>query len=231
VKLELAEYIAGAIVKRLLVCAVRVAVAGSIRRRRPEVRDIDLVAIPTLVALRSDLLFEEAREEPKNSELVTAFCLFFGTGQRGSIEARGNDIVRARLSAAGLLDLADEAFDVPAEIIARPVSIGVDLYLATPETWATTLLIRTGSKEHNIWLCERARRLGGKLHASGQGLELPGEYDPLAQRSGPPRKVIPQTEDEIFKALCAREFNGGGVPPALREIVNGRPAWLPQEAS
>jgi len=50
-------------------------------------------------------------------------------------------------------------FDVP-----------VDVYFADEESWANLLLIRTGSKENNIRLCRRARELGMKLKASGQGL-------------------------------------------------------------
>ncbi len=46
----------------------------------------------------------------------------------------------------------------------------VDLYYATPETWSTLLLIRTGSKENNIRLCSRAKELGWHLAASGDGL-------------------------------------------------------------
>ena len=46
----------------------------------------------------------------------------------------------------------------------------VDLYYATPETWATLLLIRTGSKENNIRLCSRAKDMGWHLAASGDGL-------------------------------------------------------------
>ena len=34
--------------------------------------------------------------------------------------------------------------------------IDLDFYVATPETWATLILIRTGSKEHNFRLCMRA---------------------------------------------------------------------------
>lgn len=49
--------------------------------------------------------------------------------------------------------------------------ISIDLYIAEEATWATLLLIRTGSKEHNIKLCRRARELGMKLHASGKGIE------------------------------------------------------------
>jgi DNA polymerase/3'-5' exonuclease PolX len=49
--------------------------------------------------------------------------------------------------------------------------IPVDLYFATPETWWTLVVIRTGSAASNIRLCQRAKSLGMKLHADGSGLE------------------------------------------------------------
>jgi DNA polymerase/3'-5' exonuclease PolX len=49
--------------------------------------------------------------------------------------------------------------------------IPVDLYFATPDTWWTLVVIRTGSAGHNIRLCQRAKSLGMKLHADGSGLE------------------------------------------------------------
>ena len=49
-------------------------------------------------------------------------------------------------------------------------SIQVDVYIADEYTWATLLLIRTGSKENNIRLCTVARDRGWHLAASGDGL-------------------------------------------------------------
>lgn len=48
--------------------------------------------------------------------------------------------------------------------------VQVDFYFATPETWFTLLLIRTGSKEHNIKLVTRAKHRGWHLFANGKGL-------------------------------------------------------------
>jgi DNA polymerase/3'-5' exonuclease PolX len=54
----------------------------------------------------------------------------------------------------------------------------VDIYIATPETWVTLVLIRTGSKEHNIKMCSAAKKQGLKLHANGSGItvESTGEF-------------------------------------------------------
>lgn len=49
--------------------------------------------------------------------------------------------------------------------------IPVDLYFATTDTWWTLVVIRTGSAQSNIRLCQRAKSLGMKLHADGSGVE------------------------------------------------------------
>ncbi len=72
----------------------------------------------------------------------------------------------------------------------RDMGASVDIYIATPETWATLLLIRTGSTRHNVYLCKRARARGWQLKADGQGL-----VDDLGKR------VAGDTEESIFTAL------------------------------
>ena len=46
----------------------------------------------------------------------------------------------------------------------------VECYIATEYTWWTLVLIKTGSKEHNIRLASLAQRKGWQLKADGQGL-------------------------------------------------------------
>ncbi len=48
--------------------------------------------------------------------------------------------------------------------------ISIDIYIATEQTFQTLMLIRTGSKEHNIKLTTLARQKGLKLFANGSGL-------------------------------------------------------------
>jgi len=69
-------------------------------------------------------------------------------------------------------------------------NIIVDFYVATPATWSTLLLIRTGSKENNIRLCSLARRKGWHLEASGNGL-----FD------GEGNRIAGDTEESIYEAL------------------------------
>ena len=123
-----ARRVAETLMGRLKPYCERIEIAGSLRRHRPEVHDIDLLAIPktpnSLVRF-----FVEERIKPSGGEKYLKFMC---------------------------------------------QGISADLYLADRFTWPTLLLIRTGSKEHNIMLAKRAKALGMKLHADGRGLATSG---------------------------------------------------------
>src|SRR3990172_2758817 len=142
-ELEFAKKLAAELIAELTPVTTRIEVAGSIRRQRPTVRDIDLVLIPSNQGLRDTKLRELG-------------CQFGGPKIR-------------RLVYKGAL---------------------VDIYIATPETWATLLLIRTGSTRHNVYLCKRARARGWQLKADGQGL--------LDARGN---RIAGDSEESIFQAL------------------------------
>jgi len=69
-------------------------------------------------------------------------------------------------------------------------SIPLDIYFATPETFATLFLVRTGSKENNIRLATLAKKRGWRLAASGDGL-----FDETG------RRIAGDTERSIYEAL------------------------------
>lgn len=172
----------------------RIEAAGSIRRGKPWVKDIDLIVIPKMKSKTA--LFGTVTEVGETD--------FYEKLRRElrTIESEGQRMIRGSLWLG-----------------AKPIFL--DIYIATEESWATLLLIRTGSAEHNIWMCARARACGGKLHADGSGLEVPGQYDPMAQKTANARVIRAKNEDEIFKAL--------GIPPRApneRECANGRPTWM-----
>jgi DNA polymerase (family 10) len=119
-------------------------VAGSIRRQKPTVRDIDLVLV---VRDRQNL----------DSALMGM----------GNYKMSGLKIARVEMD-----------------------SIPLDIYFATPETFATLLLIRTGSVESNIRLAARAKKRGWRLAASGGGL-----FNERGER------IAGDTEESIYEAL------------------------------
>jgi DNA polymerase (family 10) len=75
----------------------------------------------------------------------------------------------------------------------------VDIWCANEHNFATRQLCRTGSKEHNIWIAERAKDLGGDWQP----------YKGLTLRSG---FVSATTEAQIYEAL-----NLPFIPPEQRE--------------
>jgi DNA polymerase (family 10) len=138
---EVARAVARKIVKELQSACDRIEIVGSLRRGNPAVHDIDLVLLPK-TSSEAFSLGDSTRLEELLEHLV----------ERGSLASvRGKDKVKC--------------------FVATKTEIPIDLYLARPETWATLLLIRTGSKEHNIRLAQRAKELGMKLRASGDGIE------------------------------------------------------------
>jgi DNA polymerase/3'-5' exonuclease PolX len=145
-----ARDIAERIVTALAPACHRIEIAGSLRRRRPEVGDIDLVLIPRSRVALEILIRELYGRKPEKS---------------------------------GEHYLMLKSFD----------GIQVDLYLATPATWATLLLIRTGSKAHNITLCQRARKFNLKLHANGDGMESLCGHHPL---------IAIEREEQVFTLLA-----------------------------
>ena len=122
-KLEDAKNVANEFVFQIKEFCERIEVAGSIRRNKPEVNDIDIVIIPKL----REHLVQKIR-------------------RISNVDVQGNKILRTRYS-----------------------DVQVDVYFATKDTWGILLLVRTGSKEHNIKLCQYAINKGMKL-SSEKGL-------------------------------------------------------------
>ena len=146
-KLAQAEEITKEVIAKLQPYCSRIQIAGSVRRKKQTVRDIDFVLIPA---------------DPWNLE--------------GEVLALARPF-QPKLSGEKL-----KRFNYN--------GVQVDLYYSTPETWATLLLIRTGSKENNIRLCSLAKKRGWHLAASGDGL-----FNDKGERTAG------DSEESIYKAL------------------------------
>ncbi len=140
-KLARAQECAKRLVDWLLPFADRVEVAGSVRRGKAEVGDIDLLIIPRLEEQR-DMLGEVVAR--RNATWVEI---------NRRITEKGWTVQRAG-----------------AEIVSfTAADVQVDIFWTTEERWGTALLCRTGSKEHNIWLATYAQTRGMKWNP-GLGL-------------------------------------------------------------
>jgi DNA polymerase (family 10) len=153
-KLEEAEQLANQIVQSIkhLCDPEHIMVVGSIRRRRPEVKDIDIVLIP-------------------QNWMWNTIIQTLKTNWKAEVIEAGQELARLKF---------------PTRTTSEPVQ--VDIYQARPETWGVLLLIRTGSIEHNIKLCSRARAMNMMLSAK-KGVIKNGKV------------IASRTEEEIFQAL------------------------------
>lgn len=93
----------------------RIEIAGSLRRKKPEIGDIELVIIPKLI-IGHDLLDGEYVAGSQLEEHL----------KNWNVPKIKNGPAQKQLDING---------------------VQVDLFICTPETWAVTLLLRTGSAE------------------------------------------------------------------------------------
>lgn len=163
-----------------------IEIAGSIRRARPEVNDIDLVLLPKPgmhAAIRERCL--------RRCDLVT--------------DGAQNLIVRLPTNGGPASGFQVDLF------FARGRE--QDLVSVTPGNWGSILLCRTGSKEHNIWIAQRAQSMGLKWQTY-KGLMGPSKMtDQTDQTDRTDVVIASETEEEIFTALGLQM-----IPPVMREV-------------
>jgi DNA polymerase (family 10) len=170
----------------------RVAPAGSLRRGKETIGDIDI-----LVALK--------KGHEKDARNVVA--LFGETEGVSQVLAAGESKSSVRVALGhdtGRWKLEGKE----GEADAGP-SIQVDLRVLPLESWGSGLQYFTGSKEHNVRLRERALKMGYTL--SDWGL-FPLDDDPAPPHTRGVRAVAGATEEEIYAKLQLPY-----LPPEIRE--------------
>ena len=129
-----ADRIATALVGELDDACVRIAVAGSIRRRKPEVKDIELVAIPRWAerAVSGQASLFEANVEPLNllQQRINALAPRVQPIKSGTQQVEPWHLTPTGKYWRLWLPL---------------VQLKVDLFVCSPETWGLNFMIRTGS--------------------------------------------------------------------------------------
>lgn len=143
-EIEKAEATAQEIVHWLTPSCERIIIAGSIRRRKSDVGDIEVLCIP-MFASGIDQLDKTIRA------LVTQGRLDFRRNKLGSRVYGPKNKLMVHL----------------------PSGIGVDIFSTTPENWAVSLVVRTGGAETNKSIAMAAIRKGWHLKAYGYGFSTP----------------------------------------------------------
>lgn len=148
IALERAEKIAEELKRLLEPACHRIEIAGSIRRQKPEVGDIELLCIPQQVE-GIDILIDKL--DTQIGALMGQGLLDYRLNKRGSrVYGPKNKL-----------------------LLHRPSGIGVDIFSTTEECWSVALVVRTGGKRTNKEIAYRALERGMSFHAYGSGFSTP----------------------------------------------------------
>lgn len=172
--LDKARALAETICERLESRVLKVAIAGSIRRGRPVVGDIDLVVLP-----RPGQPFIEKGEIVHLKDGVGGPEKFWRLADILCKPLKGGEDYGVMVTVAGGIQI-----DL---WVAKPKVY--DLLGETPGTFGTLLLCRTGSMAHNIYLCKRAKGLGLHWNPHKGVLDAKGNI------------VASEMEEDVFRAL------------------------------
>jgi DNA polymerase/3'-5' exonuclease PolX len=147
----------------------QVRIAGSLRRGKPDVGDIEILYVPRSGQVhKPGELFAQpgSLADELTDRWVDAGVLIKRPNSNGST------------TWGGLNKLAIHAAS----------HMPVDLFATTTERWFVSLVVRTGSAETNIRLAGNALRRGWKLHAYG-----------AIERADTGEQFFPTSEREVFE--------------------------------
>lgn len=124
-------------------------IVGSVRRRKPQVGDIELLCIPRHFA-GVDML------DAKIKTLI----------QLGVLDYRRNK-------------LGSRVYGLKNKFLRHVESgIGIDIFSTTEECWPVALVVRTGGKTTNKRIATAALRKGYRFRAYGDGFDTPNGHIP-----------------------------------------------------
>ena len=144
VKAQAARRVAEALKAQLEPCCERIEIAGSLRRQRPEVGDIELLVIPRRQG-KVDLLDKAVKR------LLFDGVLGYRRNSRGSLMYGPKNKF--------LLDIESR--------------ILVDIFSTDEQCWPVALVVRTGGKATNKRIATAAIRKGWRFRAYGRGYNTP----------------------------------------------------------
>jgi DNA polymerase/3'-5' exonuclease PolX len=149
----------------------RIEIAGSLRRGKADVGDIEILFVPSFARVHvSDELFP--LRGSLAGELLEQWLA------RGIITKRFN--INSSMAWGTLYKLAVHVGS----------GIPLDFFATTAERWFVSLVVRTGSKEMNTTLAGNALHRGMQLHVYG-----------VMENTKTREQIIPQSEREVFERL------------------------------
>ena len=188
--------IADQIMMQLAPFCERITIAGSVRRRKRSVKDIEILAVPK--TFETVDMFNEVHEVHSQlddflTELVKQNGQFF--------KKRPNKRGHYTFGPKNKL------------MIHVPSGIPIDVFTTTAENWGMSLVVRTGPKEFNIAMMSRFQELSMRGHAYG-GVSVKRPNDEL----GDYWEVLDCPDEESVFKLLGWEY----AEPHEREKVGRR---------
>ena len=168
--LPVAAAVADHLVGQLSVACLRIVTAGSIRRARPDVGDIELLYIP--------------RVEPSKDPADLFANRDVNLADRAIADLEARRILARRLNARG-----HPTFGPSNKLMVHvPSGIPVDLFTARRENWFNLLVCRTGPAESNMRIAKAAIGRGWRWNP----------YAPGFTRAGGGEEHPVQSEEDVF---------------------------------
>lgn len=142
-----AERVAGLFFSTLAPVCERIAIVGSVRRKKPNPKDVELLCVPR-------------RDPYTNTDMLEDLI--------------DHLIVRGILAKRPLKSGRQSYGHYNKLLVHVPTSTPVDIFTTDEKKWWMALVIRTGPKDSNIYLAMTAEKKGWKLRAYGAGYDTPG---------------------------------------------------------
>ena len=175
--------VAGELVIRLAPACSRILIAGSLRREKPLVGDVEILYIPTIDEGPDPEDMFRQRKLNLADEMIEQF------EEDGTLTRRKNKL--------GL-----ETFGPKNKLMVHVASgIPVDLFSTSEENFWVSLVIRTGSMETNLRLTTGALERGRTLKAYGAGVKLLKMQMVNAAFHGAGEIIRAESERHVFE-LC-----------------------------
>lgn len=173
--LSFARQIAEALQTELAQYCDHIEIGGSIRRKKEEVGDIELVCIPKKV------LVPTAQTALDGSRITLYSNPLFTRLKSYNVLKMGERYAKIQL------DLT-ECDDWTEEVYGEEKYLKADIFTATPETWGYIFLLRTGPAEFSKFIVTELKKRGftpkdGAIYAGGKSLtplHTPTEADVFA---------------------------------------------------
>jgi DNA polymerase/3'-5' exonuclease PolX len=146
-ELQKAKTIAEELKRQLETGCEKIVIAGSIRRQKPDVGDIELLIIPKY----GGLMGEVNRLDQEIVDLMLGWVLDY----------RLNKLGRRVYGPKNKL------------MVHVPSGVGVDIFSTTEVCWSVSLVVRTGGKVTNQRIAMAAIKKGWHLQAYGAGFSTP----------------------------------------------------------